>query len=298
VHRHLPCVRLFLLGPCLLAWAGCPTEHLLLGVARDAGQSERDAGDAGGFPQDAEPELDAQRTEDADTHEGDAGVFELHARFDANGRKNVVQLSPSCLGSCIEVEVVVEGGTPPYRVEWEDGSLGATRLLCVYEDTLPTATVSDDGAEPESLSLELSTFGFGYCGDAGVETTVWTTCFAPEAVVPPCQSEGSQPLGTVFDLGESVDEGTYLQVDALFEGTTATPIAVQIDASEDGCVQTETLGSGSIWLLAAPLTTPVLNLATSLSVPASYLQVYSPNAPDGLLPSELSIASLTVCEQR
>ena len=95
------------------------------------------------------------------THQADAGGFfggdaggtsrlEAHVERD-HGPVTVVTLG--CAGSCVDVEAVATGGSPPYAFTWEDGSTGPTRHLCPSSTTEYSVTVTDTATAGSSGPL-------------------------------------------------------------------------------------------------------------------------------------------------
>lgn len=69
-------------------------------------------------------------------------------------RGNAIErLTLDCAQRCADVVAVVEGGSPPYVVEWNDGALGETRRVCASAPEQLIATARDSIAPPPSTAV-------------------------------------------------------------------------------------------------------------------------------------------------
>lgn len=164
----------FCMGACAsvaLSLVACGTERrLVLGDAPDAAD-ERSDGDDG-----ADSDLDGE-----DAGALDAGSSRLLVSFRAPAALtgNVVALA--CVEECVDVEVVIEGGTPPYQLSWDDGTTASTRSVCAGSGSY-TIKVSDSGGvageftKPRLEAQASLNVTRGTCSDAAVDAQVPEEC--------------------------------------------------------------------------------------------------------------------------
>jgi hypothetical protein len=106
--------------------------------------------DAGMKP-DAVSETSDEQSRDASVVEDDA---DTHAR-DASARPTVsVRVQPVDCGKCFDLQAEAAGGVPPYQFEWEDGSRGPTRRVCVQNAVVTLSVVARDATSTRSLTQE------------------------------------------------------------------------------------------------------------------------------------------------
>jgi hypothetical protein len=96
----------------------------------------------------------------------------LKLRFRSNGQIVSEVLELACGEQCSEIEVLVEGGTPPYDIRWEDGAKGAKREVCAGEGPLAVSVKDSGESSGEFGQRQLSgeaDLGVqrGACSDAG-----------------------------------------------------------------------------------------------------------------------------------
>jgi hypothetical protein len=110
--------------------------------------------DAGTKP-DAVGETRDEQSTDASVVEHDADNADMQAR-DASARPTVsVRVKPIDCGKCFDLQAEGAGGVPPYQFEWEDGSRGPTRRVCVQNAVVALSVVARDAAQARSLTQEL-----------------------------------------------------------------------------------------------------------------------------------------------
>ncbi len=99
----------------------------------------------GGGVSERDATRDPDRTSEGD---GDGESAMLVLRFQAAGEvvENTLQLSCGD-DACVEAEVVIEGGTPPYELRWADGVTGAKREVCAGDGSYGVRV--EDSGDPE-----------------------------------------------------------------------------------------------------------------------------------------------------
>jgi hypothetical protein len=171
------------MGTAFVLFSACSQEQLQLGaLPRDAGA-------------DGEIDLAAE----ADASDGSSsGASPISLRLRALGRDNVVKLNSLCGTECVPVELLIEGGVPPYSVRWDDGVTRADRTLCANLVFPRSVTVFDssEGANPPA-SLGLNAIESSGCSS----DPLWEVCYL---VPPKVQACPNADAGVAIDLGRQL----------------------------------------------------------------------------------------------
>ncbi|MDB4990469.1 MAG: hypothetical protein JWN04_5647 [Myxococcaceae bacterium] len=287
-----------------LLLGACTQHHLSIGgLELDA--SLEPAADSGLVqPQDAQLEAAARdagvASFDARSAD-DSGPLEVQLRV--FGRDGIVSVSGHCGSPCTELDVITQGGTPPYHVEWVDNFVGSQRMLCpssdinglaltIGQDVMITVT---DATQPtpnrQSITPSLLVTACD-AADAGPPQG-WTVCFTPTALDTVACPDPAE-AGQWYALGMPLDEqdSTIL---ASFSGISVlTSTRVELHASSALCDSGSLLSSDTLNVL----TTSLRGSPVSADAPAEYLLLRAPDQPDGRLPAGLTTASLQVCFDR
>jgi hypothetical protein len=156
-HRGHAMTAWFLLE---LALAACSGENRhLRGTAPDG---------ADGRDPDSDPSHDESDADEAGATDAGGG---LSVSFRAKGLSgDVIQLA--CGEPCVEAEVIVQGGTPPYALRWGDGATASKREVCAGDGPLELS-VEDSGDPTDEFGAQQrsadATLGVenASCSDAG-----------------------------------------------------------------------------------------------------------------------------------
>jgi hypothetical protein len=82
----------------------------------------------------------------------DAGMSPPPLTFDVRlGASSVQSLVLECGAPCAMLELVIQGGTPPYAVVWQDGASAERRTVCP-EDATDLSVVVSDAVQPSAGS--------------------------------------------------------------------------------------------------------------------------------------------------
>lgn len=188
---------------------------------------------------------DASDTHDASEWLADAGhdIAPLKARFQANGRLNIVRIETPCMTECVDVTVVVEGGVPPYDVVWDDGKIGATQRLCPERSRTPSVAVSD--SRPGGGGTLSLGFNALYARECDPNQPGFLTCFLPERRQVECAGKRRD----VFDLGPS-DQPGALSVELVCRPANA--LLVDATFSESPCREEAPVSGTQLGLTSGP----------------------------------------------
>lgn len=136
--------------------------------------------------------------------EGDASpITEAPASGQDAGLPPVVavRIKPLDCGRCFDLQAEGSGGQPPYDFEWENGSLGGLRRVCVDGTDVALTVVAVDAAAARSLpqTIHLEGAADASCAEAPAE---------PDAGPPPrlCLENASfEGTATSFDQAPAFD---------------------------------------------------------------------------------------------
>lgn len=270
----------------LLLSTSCDQEHLELGALRsDAMQDPtlamQDASLDAQSNASPSPMLDANSAEAEAGMDGDGGA-PLRAHLAALGRNHIRSIDVPCTDECFPVEVIVQGGTPPYRVRWGQNEREGTQLerVCVGEGFVPVV-VEDNSAEPNALSLVLSLNKRECAPDTG-----WWICSA-------------FPLPSETCGGDQQWRGPY-DVALGFALTPESSVSLFFNAALS-LLDVELIGGNSckpnIYLGKAPTWgNQLLSFSVpKTAVPITHVRVQT--AGQGIFPQGLEAAELQVCER-
>jgi hypothetical protein len=121
-------------------------------------------GEEHGHARDAGSKVDAAAVTDADA---DAGA-DVNLDAAATGSAPLlvaVSVRPLDCGKCFDLSANAASGRPPYAFEWEDGSLGTKRLVCVDDAALTLSVIAHDsaGARSAKHTVRLESPGDASC---------------------------------------------------------------------------------------------------------------------------------------
>jgi hypothetical protein len=264
-----------------LLLCGACTNHLLIGGVDIAEEPEPslDAGKDPTLVRDASGgALDSTRQIPID----DAGPGgPLRATFRAFEREDILSLDGPCGAPCIDAEIVVAGGAPPYEVQWSDGELGAQRKLCGGEPLFPSeVNVFDANGKQVQLSTLVTAIG----GCDGGAASAWTVCLKPPELVPPCGGGGELRFELPAPLSAAMPTiAVTFQVPLL----SATDVAISVAAWQ--CGPELSIAEGTVHSLNT-----TLQGTYEEGVVPRYIIVHSLNDPNGKLPEGLT-ASVSIC---
>ncbi len=196
----------------------------------------------------------------ADAQEADAAI---DAGERPLPRAEVAVRAIGC-SSCFELNAEGSGGAPPYDFRWDDGSLGARRVVCVEGDALSVSVVARDATSAESAphGLRLERSSASTCSDAmpptaagdggigmspepapllclqnsGFEGTPTTNFGVPELfdAVPWTTCTNPAATNTPAIVNATVGE-MFAELPAATEGTTYLALAEKEQASQALC---------------------------------------------------------------
>lgn len=128
------------------------------GTQQTASQQAPDAGDPSA--RDADPN-------DEPSASGSAGPAEPADGSDGDTPKAQLTVKSIDCGSCFDLVAVGEGGAPPYRYEWDDGSTLGNRRVCVGSSALRVWVVVEDAngvrSDPHVANLQTDAGDAGAC---------------------------------------------------------------------------------------------------------------------------------------
>jgi hypothetical protein len=151
---------------------------------------------------------------------------------DASDKLSVHILPVKCNGTCADIRADVQGGNPPYHIQWEDGSTATNREVCSPPDggTISVHVTDTGGANTE--------------------------------VPMPAQTAMDQVPGSELDCTPIEDAGAGCQVllsSTLLGSTDAEPYMACDDSGQSLTFQlSEPLHAGQAYTVALDLVFPVL----------------------------------------
>jgi hypothetical protein len=197
----------------------------------------------------ARPRADAAERPDASLYPDAGGT--LMVRIRAFGREDLSQLAAGCGSPCIDVEAIIEGGLPPYAVQWWDGETSARRKLCPAPrpDRAPPFDMLIDVVDAEGvIALHPPTFVSTQLEcEADAPPQPWTLCL--QSLVPGAPNcPGTQPPGVWFPLHPPL-QSTSGGMSIGWTGAFVLPTRMVVAYRASACAEPVVLSDRTLGLL-------------------------------------------------